>query len=118
MIFEPQVWQYAFYHKKDVNLMSECIKLNKAQDCFRSLGTHFESKLVKLTAANARDGFTRCLEYHPLINPRAHKIGKEQAHQILDSTFEETYCEFLLTTVEKKNLSFEDKMIMVYYLQL
>lgn len=118
VVFNPKVWQYAFYHKSDVTLMSECIKLNKAQDCFRDLGTHFESKLVKLSAANARDGFTRCLEYHPLVNPRAHKIGKAQTHQILDATFEETFCEFLLTTAEKRSLSFDDKMMLVYYLQL
>ena len=98
--------------------MRECLKLNKAEHSRlgRSLGTHFESKLVKLSAKNATDGFVKCLEYHPLINPRAHKIGKEQTHQILDATFAETYSQFLQTTAEKKTLSFDDKMMLVYYL--
>ena len=58
------------------------------------------------------------LEYNPMINARAHKIGQSGRHQILNKTFRETYDKFLTGKAIKPVLSFEDKMVFVYYLQL
>lgn len=59
------------------------------------------------------------LEYNPMINSRAHKVGQDNArNQIMNKTFRQTYDKFLQTMAYKKELSFEDKMIYVYYLQL
>lgn len=58
------------------------------------------------------------LEYNPMINSRAHKVGKDNQCNILNKTFRQTYDLFLQTVAYKKSLSFEDKMIYIYYLQL
>jgi hypothetical protein len=52
-IFSSEVWQYAFFHKDDDALMSECIKLNYSSDQFNVLGTHFTSGLVTINELNA-----------------------------------------------------------------
>lgn len=41
------------------------------------LGTHFKSSLIDIDEENAADGFTQLLEYHPMINSRAHSLGKD-----------------------------------------
>ena len=117
-IYDAEVWQYAFYHRDDIDLMGECLTM-VPQQCFRDLGTHFSSKLVTMTQNNATCGFTKHLEYHPMVNNRVHSIGKEGSSKILNKTFRDTYNEFLSTVVQKSGpVSTEDKMILVYYLQL
>lgn len=58
------------------------------------------------------------LEYNPMINSRAHKVGQDNTRSILNKTFRQTYDKFLKTTAYKTQLSYKDKMIFVYYLQL
>ena len=54
-----------------------------------------------------------------MINSRAHKVGDTaKRNSILNKTFRETYDNFLQTMAYKQQLSFADKMIYVYYLQL
>ena len=66
---------------------------------------------------NAAFGFKKHLEYHPMVNNRVHKVGKEGANNILNETFRKTYNEFLTTMVQKPGpASLEDRMILVYYL--
>ena len=57
------------------------------------------------------------LEYNPMINSRAHAVGKEK-QKTINKTFRLTYDQFLQTMATKKNLSFADKLVYVYYLQL
>jgi len=52
-----------------------------------------------------------------MINSRAHLVGKDR-NTILNRSLRETYDKFLATTAQKKELSIEDKLIFVYYLQL
>lgn len=53
-----------------------------------------------------------------MINSRAHKVGQEGTHKILNKTFRQTYDSFLVCMSYKQKLSLQDKMIFVYYLQL
>ena len=76
----------------------------------------FESSLFDSFGEEAGSSFTKMLEYNPMINSRAHKIGQTGRHQILNKTFRETYDRFLRGKVLKPSLSYEDKMIFVYYL--
>ena len=118
-IFSTEVWQYAFFHKDDDALMSECIKLNYSSHQFNVLGTHFTSGLVTINELNAEKGFLKLLEYHPMVNTRAHNVGKEGTNTILNRTFNETYNTFLSSLAQKKSHeTLEDRMIFVYYLQL
>jgi len=43
---EPKVWQYAFYHKHDVELMREYLMIEPAHGFLQLLGASFDSKLV------------------------------------------------------------------------
>ena len=78
----------------------------------------FKTKLFDMFDQEPGSNFTKMLEYNPMINARAHKIGHTGRHQILNKTFRETYDRFLHGKILKPVLSFEDKMIFVYYLQL
>lgn len=54
-----------------------------------------------------------------MINSRAHKVGgQEGSNKILNKTFRQTYDTFLQEIAYKPELSFEDKMVYIYYLQL
>ena len=77
----------------------------------------FKSKLFEMDdMVEPGSQFAKMLEYNPMINARAHKIGQSGRHQILNKTFRETYDRFLSGKVIKPELTFEDKMIFVYYL--
>ena len=95
-IYNKEVWQYALYHKDDINLMSEYFEM-VGYNAFTALGTFFDSKLVTINQNNAASGFTKHLEYHPMVNNRVHKVGKEGANDILNETFRKTYNEFLIS---------------------
>ena len=53
-----------------------------------------------------------------MINSSAHKIGQDGEFRILNKTFRQTFDRFLQTRSFKTKLSFEDKLVYVYYLQL
>ena len=117
-IYNAKVWQFAFFHQEDDELMRECLLLNKGNASFINIGTHFKSSLLEINDANAKTGYTMCLEYFPMVNTRAHRIGQDGTHAILNKTFSETYNQFLSTLAQKGALTMEDKMTFVYYLQL
>lgn len=60
----------------------------------------------------------RHLDYFPLINSRAHKLGSEQTTGILNKQFKATYDNFLQVMVEKKELNNSDWIVFSYYLLL
>lgn len=87
------------------------------------LGSHFRCPLIEVCEENAVGGFVELLEYHPMMNSRAHSVGKDGNNTILNRTFRATYDKFLDSTVQKLivnggQLNDEEKMIFVYYLQL
>lgn len=85
-IFEPSVWQYAFHHKDNIVLMREYLMLAKPNDLLFQLGAHFKSGLIDVDKLNKdQRNFNKHLEYHPMVNSRAHLIGK--GRQILNTTF-------------------------------
>lgn len=85
-IFEPTVWQYAFYHKDNIGLMRECLMLNPPADILFYLGAHFKSGLIDVDQLNADSkNFNKHLEYYPMVNSRTHLLGK--GRQILNTTF-------------------------------
>ena len=78
----------------------------------------FESSLLKVNPDLTSQGFSKHLEYYPMINARAHKVGQDNKTQILNKTFRQTYDMFLQSMAFKKKLSFTDQLVFVYYLQL
>jgi len=117
LIYEPEVWQYAFYHKHNEQLMREYIDIAQPSKLFDKIGAEFKSNLVDVDSKDSGSTwFNEHLEYHPLINGRAHSVGNGK--NILNATFRATYDKFLNTMVQKASLSNEEKLILVYYLQL
>jgi len=81
----------------------------------RRVGTFFSSSLITCTP-QASD--FKHLDYFPLVNSRAHKVGDDITAGILNVQFKETYNKFLLTIVEKHSLDNEDWLNLTYYLLL
>jgi hypothetical protein len=77
------------------------------------LGVSFEGTLVKQEPKE--QGF-RFLDYYPLINQRAHKLGKSK--KILNNQFKTQYTEFLKLTCSKYKLDNAEAMWLIYYLLL
>lgn len=88
------------------------------RDLSYRLGTHFSSSLLNLDAGNAANGFVQHLEYHPMVNRRAHKVGGEGSNRILNREFRQTYDNFLTTLAQKESLTDSEKLCFVYFLQL
>jgi hypothetical protein len=73
---------------------------------------------LSISDQNSSLGFTSHLEYHPMVNRRAHKVGGEASNRILNREFRQTYDSFLTTLAQKRELSEADKLCFVYFLQL
>jgi len=73
-IYDSSVWQYAFMHKTDIPAIREY--LMERGNIKHRVGIHFESTLFSTAPQIESDtGFAKHLEYNPMINSRAHKIG-------------------------------------------
>jgi len=77
------------------------------------IGCFFKSDLLDTETVESVN-FLRHLEYHPMVNKRAHIVGKNA--KIQNVTFRNTYDSFLKTMVQKPGMSIEDKLSLVYYL--
>ncbi len=119
--FEPTVWSYSLYHKKDEKTIIEY--LNSLDYFKQTCGYYLDSKLLTVRPI---DSGMRHLDYYPLVNPRAHKAtlalgaGSSAANQpmILNSNLYMTYKRFILYLTEKLTWDVADKMNLAYYLLL
>ena len=80
------------------------------------MGKVFKSKLLTKDAAIDHD--FKHLDYYPMINARVHKMGDSAQAWSLNTNFKSTYDNFLMTMIEKRELTVQDKMVFAYYLQL
>jgi hypothetical protein len=71
------VWSFAFFHLDDTKTMKEYLEMARPRLLMNGLGTHFCCSLIEIAEDNSVGGFTELLEYHPLINSRAHSLGKD-----------------------------------------
>ena len=113
--FDNSVWQYAFYHKDNQQAMRDYLTF-RDRDLSQRLGTFFNSTLLQIDSENSQQGFTRHLEYHPMVNRRAHKIGGDSSNRILNREFRQTYDNFLTTMSQKPQMTDADKLCFVYFL--
>ena len=115
-IYQASVWKFAWKHQTDLEACKQYLNMDKTL----KPKLPYKSKLFDNMDDTEEPGsqFTKMLEYNPMINARAHKIGQSGRHQILNKTFRETYDKFLAGKVLKPVMTYEDKMIFVYYLQL
>mmetsp|Transcript_54880 Transcript_54880/g.123284 ORF Transcript_54880/g.123284 Transcript_54880/m.123284 type:complete len:1990 (-) Transcript_54880:160-6129(-) len=108
-IFDRFVWEYGFMHG-DVLACKEM--LGVTPDLHRKLGS-FESPLINVTPAEAEDFH---LEYHPLVNKRAHRLS-ESAPRILNEQLRKTYDRLVLALARTcRPLDVADELRLSYYL--
>ena len=113
-IYDQLVWNFGFYHK-DEQTVRELLETNYTIKNY--LGPKFKSSLINLDDTNNYDLFPH-MDYHPLINARAHKLGKENNLGIMNKEFKETYEKFIIYLLRLKEIDTKDYLRLCYYLIL
>ena len=108
--FSYKAWAYSIKHG-DLKGFGELLKGHKDfRDHLRRQYKYLKTKLVRVDNFSPR-------EYDPLINPRVHSLSqKEQV--ILNTTFRDTYHQFLWYCVERGTLTQREWIIFTSYLTL
>jgi hypothetical protein len=109
-VFAPTLWSYALFHR-DLGRLREY--LAACPDFLRRAGLDLRSKVAVI---DARDqGWLEHLEYWPLINARAHRLGVRAV--IPNRRFAEQYQRFL-SVLAYRSLDDRDRLAAAYYLLL
>ncbi|MCX7819959.1 MAG: hypothetical protein N2652_12260 [Kiritimatiellae bacterium] len=109
-IYDATLWSYSILHNDRARIAQFLARHPFADQC----GLWFESPL--LTVHPVERGRYQHLEYAPLINARAHPVGREP--RIQNPAFRAQYTLFLRTLCYKPHLNDEDRLAATYYLAL
>ena len=105
------LWSYGIYH----NLPKQAQEFLKHRDGFlRQCGGAIDSELVSLDPVQRH--WYQHLEYSPVVNARAHQLGRER--KILNDRFREQYNAFLKGLSYLPEFSSEDRLSVAVYLFL
>jgi hypothetical protein len=110
-IYNDVLWSYSIYHH-DTNTIVEYLKHN--DNFLKECGLYLQSPLVTIDPVQ-RKWYEYC-EYAPLVNARAHKLGKER--KILNDRFKAQYKVTMDILSCKPDLSEADFLSVSYYLLL
>lgn len=106
--FDPTLWSYGLHHN-DVGVVKEYLK--HRDDFLSRCGKAIECSLVSLDPVERH--WYQHLEYFPLVNARAHQLGRERA--VLNDRFRGQYNEFLEVLSYQPKLSDEDRLSVAAY---
>ena len=107
--YDPTLWSYALYHK-DVDRLREYLSRSPmATRC----GLHLESPLLSIDPVERH--LHQHLEYKPLVNARAHQLGKRE---ILNNRLIAQYKGFMQVLKYKNEFNQDDLLATSYYLFL
>ncbi len=110
-VYQPVLYSYGLHH----NNVAAARQFLAHQDGFlRSCGLYLESELASVNPVERY--FHEHLEYAPLVNARAHPLGKQR--KILNDAFRQQYQSFLEVLSYKENLDARDRLALTYYLFL
>jgi hypothetical protein len=109
--YHPVVWSYGLYHN-DVAAAREF--LLHADPLVAQVGGPLVSPLLTVDPV-ARHQYEH-LEYRPLVNARAHALGRRR--QIVNPRLSEQYHRFLLLLAHRRQLGDDDRLAVTYYLLL
>jgi hypothetical protein len=105
--FDPRLWAFSMVHC-DLQAFSELLCAeHRVTD---KLSINFQSTLLPLKRTY------RHLDYFPLVNARAHKLGTKA--RITNSKFKSVYKQFLIQAAEKDVLETYDYVAFAHYLVL
>lgn len=109
--YDNTLWSYGIRH----NVPAVAREFLKHQDEFVArTGAWLESPLLDIDPVE-RHAYEH-LEYDPLINPRAHQLGRDR--RILNDRFHAQYLRFLSVLAYHPELTQEDRLALTYYLLL
>jgi len=110
-VYHPVLWSYALLH----DVLRPAREFLRGQDAFVSqCGAVLDSELLRIDPFERRA--YEHLEYFPLINARAHRLGKDRA--ILNDKLREQYGKLLGALSYRKDLASDDVLEAAYYLLL
>lgn len=110
-VYDDKLWSYGIHHQQ---LAATREYLKHADDFLASLGGPLQCELVSLDTVDRH--WYEHLEYAPLVNARAHRLGKE--HKILNDRFLEQYSAFLEQVSYQTTLDGETSLSVAAYLLL
>ncbi|MEZ6118737.1 MAG: hypothetical protein R3C28_19525 [Pirellulaceae bacterium] len=109
--FQPTLWSYALKH--DVAAAANEY-LRHRDDFVATVGDYLDSPLLSLDPV-VRKTYQH-MEYKPLVNARAHQLGRDRA--ILNDRFFEQYVRLMTVLSQRRTLDDDDLMSVTYYLLL
>ncbi|HVR76601.1 MAG TPA: hypothetical protein VMT52_19890, partial [Planctomycetota bacterium] len=109
--YDSTLWSYGVLHDAPP-VIREYLKYSG--DFVNRCGAALESPLLRIDPVEQKT--YQHLEYWPLVNARAHRLGKER--QILNDRFREQYLRLLNVLSYRPSLSDEDHLAVTYYLLL
>jgi hypothetical protein len=110
-VYDDTIYSYAVVHN-DTPALREWLK--HRNDFVAQLGPWLDAKLVRIDPIERRA--YEHLEYAPLVNQRAHRVGSE--NRIANTVFRQHYQALLNILAHKSSLDAMDEMSVVYYLFL
>jgi hypothetical protein len=109
-VYSATLWSYGLYHR-DVARLREY--LAERPDFLRQAGLDLRAKVAVIDART--EGWLEHLEYAPLVNARAHRLGPRPT--IANRRFAEQYRHFL-SVLAYRMLDDGDRLALAYYLLL
>lgn len=123
-IYDHTFWSYSILHKDKENMRT--FFNSRDADLKRRVGPQFESSLVQVNNWEESHDIFNFLDYFPLVNARAHRVGgmetagtnssNETKQWILNKNLRETYMKFMFHLVTKHTWTAHDRMMFVNYL--
>jgi len=110
-LFQPTLWSYGLFHG-DVATAKQFLLHN--DHLVNECGGPLESTLLTVDPI-ARHQYEH-LEYKPLVNARAHSLGRKR--QIVNEIVNAQYHKFMTTLSYRKDLNDADLLAVTYYLLL
>ena len=113
------MWSLGFFYN---DIPTVCELLANEKNFKNRVGTFFRSELLNIDPDEKN---FRLLDYHPLVNKRAHKIGGSSTttggskNRILNKEFAQFYNSFIMTIAQKPfPINVYDRLNLIYYLLL
>jgi hypothetical protein len=109
-VYNSTLWSYSIFHNTPAEIAEYLERSTLAGQC----GLWLDAPLLRINPVQHE--FYEHLEYAPLVNPRAHKVGVE--HKILNTRFRANYEKFMEILAFKPQLEDEDELAVAWAMTL
>ncbi len=109
-VYNSTLWSYSIFHNTSAGIAEYLERSPLAGQC----GLWLDAPLLRINPVQHE--FYEHLEYAPLVNPRAHRVGVE--HKILNTRFRVNYEKFMEILAFKPQLEDEDELAVAWAMTL